>query len=417
MASAPTNPAEPYAHLVDPDYYEAHGYPHDSWRELRAERPIHYVERELGDSFWAITKHADITAIGRQPEVFSSDAPVVRDQEMLERPTDMPKVLIQLDPPIHAKYRNLIGRRMTPRKVAKLHDQIEAIAVGILNDLETHEAEGCDFVEMVAAPLPIAVIAHLLGVPAEDWKLLFNWTNESAGASDPEYRREGESVAETMQRANVELFTYFAGLREERLKHPQDDLITLLANATVDDEPLPLIDILAFYQILVAAGNETTRNATSGGLLALIEHPAEMAKVQADLSLMNATVEEILRWTSPIIHFGRTATRDTELGGHAIREGEVVGMFYPSANRDESIWQDPYSFRVDRTRNPHIAFGVGEHYCVGAHIARLELNVIFRHLLPRLEEAEVAGPISRLRSNLIGGVKRLPIRYKLKPAA
>ena len=171
MASAPTNPAEPYAHLVDPDYYEAYGYPHDSWRELRAERPIHYVERELGDSFWAITKHADITAIGRQPEVFSSDAPVVRDQEMLERPTDMPKVLIQLDPPIHAKYRNLIGRRMTPRKVAKLHDQIEAIAVGILNDLETHEAEGCDFVEMVAAPLPIAVIAHLLGVPAEDWKV------------------------------------------------------------------------------------------------------------------------------------------------------------------------------------------------------------------------------------------------------
>ena len=219
-----------------------------------------------------------------------------------------------------------------------------------------------------------------------------------------------------MERANVELFTYFAGLREKRIADPQDDLITLLANAEVDGEPLPLIDILAFYQILVAAGNETTRNATSGGLLAFIENPDEMRKVQADPSLVKPAVEEILRWTSPVIHFSRTATVDTEVAGQKIAKGEVVGMFYPSANRDDAIFDDPRSFRVDRKRNPHIAFGVGEHYCVGAHVARLELQVIFRHLLPRLEEAVVAGPIDRLRSNLIGGVKRLPIEYKLRPA-
>ena len=219
-----------------------------------------------------------------------------------------------------------------------------------------------------------------------------------------------------MERANVELFTYFAGLREKRIADPQDDLITLLANAEVDGEPLPLIDILAFYQILVAAGNETTRNATSGGLLAFIENPDEMRKVQADLSLVKPAVEEILRWTSPVIHFSRTATVDTEVAGQKISKGEVVGMFYPSANRDDAIFDDPQSFRVDRKCNPHIAFGVGEHYCVGAHVARLELQVIFRHLLPRLEEAVVAGPIDRLRSNLIGGVKRLPIEYKLRPA-
>ncbi|MFP8876915.1 MAG: cytochrome P450, partial [Myxococcota bacterium] len=217
-------------------------------------------------------------------------------------------------------------------------------------------------------------------------------------------------------RATIELFQYFAELREERLRNPKEDLITLLANARVDGEPLPVVDVLSFYQILVAAGNETTRNATSGGLLALIEHPGEMAKVQAEPVLLKPMVEEILRWTSPIIHFGRIATRDTELRGHRVREGEVVGMFYPSANRDEDVWEDPYTFRVDRARNPHIAFGVGEHYCLGAHVARLELNVIFRHLLPRLDAVEVAGPVSRLRSNLIGGVKRLPIRYKLKPA-
>jgi cytochrome P450 len=414
MATPGPNPTSPYAHIVDADYYEAHGYPYDTWQELRADRPVHYVERMEGDSFWALTRLADITTVGRQPEIFSSQSPVVRDAEQISTPVDLPAVLIQLDPPIHTKYRQLVSKRMTPRKVEKLHHEIEEIALGILRDLEDHEETGCDFVETVAAPLPIAVIAYLLGVPMDDWRQLYTWTNESAGASDPEFRREGETASETMQRANVELFTYFAGLREERLKKPEDDLITLLSNATVDGEPLPLLDILAFYQILVAAGNETTRNATSGGLLALIEHPEEMAKIQADPSLIKPAVEEILRWTSPIIHFGRTATRDTEIAGHRIRAGEVVGMFYPSANRDESIWEDPNRFRVDRKHNPHIAFGVGEHYCLGAHVARLELQVIFRHLIPRLGEVEVAGKIDRLRSNLIGGVKRLPIRYTLK---
>ncbi|NQZ95274.1 MAG: cytochrome P450 [Myxococcales bacterium] len=418
MASTQQQPAEPYGHLVDPDYYQRSGYPHESWRELRTERPIHFIEREQGDSYWAITKHADITAIGRQPEIFSSRMPVVRDQELVDAPSiDLPQAIITLDPPIHAKYRELVSKRMTPRKVAKLHDDIEKIAIRILKDLEEHEDAGCDFVDTVAAPLPIAVIAYLLGVPADDWRQLYKWTNESAGSSDPENRRDGESSRDTMQRAAHEQFRYFAELREERLANPQDDLVTLLANANVDGEPLPVMDVLAFYQILLAAGNETTRNATSGGLLALIEHPEEMAKVQADPSLLGSTVEEILRWTSPVIHFARTATRDSELGGHEIRKGEVVGMFYPSANRDEDVWEDPERFRVDRKRNPHIAFGVGEHYCLGAHVARLELNVIFRHLLPRLAEVEITGPVDRLRSNLIGGVKRLPIRYRLKPVA
>jgi len=417
VATAEPNPAEPYAHLVDADYYEQVGYPHEDWRRLRAESPIHYVERELGDSFWALTKQRDIATVGRQPELFSSDMPIVRDQDLIDdQPSDLPKQLITLDPPIHAKYRALVAKRMTPRKVAKLHDDIEDIAVGILKDLEEHEGTGCDFVDVVAAPLPIAVIAYLLGVPMDDWRQLYKWTNESAGAFDPENRQEGETPQETMRRAMTEQFAYFAELREERLKNPQDDLVTLLAQATVDGEPLPLMDVLSFYQILIAAGNETTRNATSGGLHALIEHPAELDRVQKDPSLLKSTVEEVLRWTSPIIHFARTATADAEVGGHRIRKGEVLSMFYPSANRDEEVWDDPYTFRVDRTRNPHIAFGVGEHYCLGAHVARLELEVIYRHLLPRLAEVEIAGPVDRLRSHLIGGIKRLPIRYKLQSA-
>lgn len=417
MATAPSASRDPYAHIVDPDYYANHGYPHDTWRELREKRPVHYVERESGDSFWAVSRHEDITTVGRQPEVFSSKSISVRERESLEGGgVDLPPVLLQLDPPIHTKYRHLVSKRMTPKKIAKLHDDIERIAVEILNDLEAHEAQGCDFVDVVAAPLPIAVIAHLLGVPMEDWRQLYQWTNESAGASDPENRREGETLRDTVQRATMEQFHYFAELRDERLKNPQDDLITLLANATVDGEPLPVVDVLAFYQLLVTAGNETTRNATSGGLLAFIEHPGEMARVQADASFLKPAVEEILRWTSPIIHFARGATRSAELDGQKISKGEIVAMFYPSANRDEAIFEDPYTFRVDRKRNPHIAFGVGEHYCLGAHVARLELQVIFRHLLPRLVGAELTGPVDLLRSNLIGGVKRLPIRYELQPA-
>lgn len=417
MASTISDPVEPFAHLVDPDYFATHGYPHDGWRELRAERPVHYVERARGDSFWAVTRHEDITTVGRQPELFSSKQIIVREPRMLEeRAPEVPETLLQLDPPIHAKYRRLISKRMTPRRIAKLGADIERIAVDILKDLEEHEAAGCDFVDKVAAPLPIAVIAYLLGVPMHDWRQLYRWTNETAGASDPENRREGETAGDTIKRSYEELFEYFARLREKRLADPQDDLVTLLANATVDGEPIPIIDLLSFYHLLVSAGNETTRNATAGGLLALIEYPDEMAKLQADPSLVKSGVEEILRWTSPIIHFGRNATRDTELAGQTIRRGEVLALFYPSANRDESVFEEPYRFRVDRKPNRHLAFGVGEHYCLGAHVARLELQVIFRHLFPRLAEVELAGPVARLRSHLVGGVKRLPIRYKLKRA-
>ncbi len=214
------------------------------------------------------------------------------------------------------------------------------------------------------------------------------------------------------------MFTYFAGLVEERKKDPKDDLISLFCNAEVGGKPLEMIQILAWCQIIMIAGNETTRNGTSGGLIALIEHPDQLRLFQSDPeNLMRPMLEEILRWTSPIIHFARTAACDTELHGKKIRKGEHIAIFFPSANRQEDIFTDPYSFRIDRYPNNHLAFGVGEHFCAGAHIARLELEMIFKHLLPRIEEIELAAPPSRLHSNLVGGIKRLPIRYKLRSAA
>jgi len=213
----------------------------------------------------------------------------------------------------------------------------------------------------------------------------------------------------------TELFTYFSQMVEEKKKKPEDDLVTLFTEVEVDGKKLEMMDVLAWCMIIVIAGNETTRNGTSGGMLAFIEHQDQLRKLQGEPDLLPAAVEEVVRWTSPIIHFARTATADTEIRGHAIREGDILGLFYASANRDEEVFDDPFSFQIDRIPNRHLGFGVGEHFCLGAHLARLEMCVAYKYLLPRIEEIELTGPVERLHSALVGGVKKLPIRYKLRP--
>jgi cytochrome P450 len=201
---------------------------------------------------------------------------------------------------------------------------------------------------------------------------------------------------------------------EEKKKNPKDDLVTLFTQLEYEGKPLEFMDVLAWCLIIVVAGNETTRNGTSGGMLAFIEHQSEMRRVQQEPDLLRDAIEECVRWSTPIIHFARTATQDYEIGGKTILEGQSVALFYPSANRDEEVFKDPFSFRVDRHPNHHLGFGIGEHFCAGSHLARLEMDVAYRHLLPRIEEIELAGPVERLRSTLVGGVKHLPIRYKFK---
>ena len=403
--------------IVDPTDYAAYGYPHDIWTRLRAEDPVFWWQQKTGVPFWAITKHADIVSIGKQPETFLNGPRLVVTPNEDDMTDVFPPTLIQLDPPKHGIYRQLVSKRFTPRYLKRMTDDIEKIGKDIVDALVAESDEGeCDFVERVSAPLPIAVIAWMLGVPREDWKLLFDWTNRTIGAGDPEYQTEGVTRQETAQQAMVELYSYFTKLVEEKKKNPADDLVTIFANAQVDGEPLPFMDVLAWCFIIVIAGNETTRNGTSGGLLAFIEHQSELRRLQANPSLLVPAVEEVVRWTSPIIHFGRTATRDVELRGKQIREGDVLALFYPSANRDEDVFEDPFRFRIDRHPNPHLGFGVGEHFCLGSHVARLEMQVAYKYLLPRIDEIELAGPVSRLHSGLVGGVKHLPIRYKLKRA-
>jgi cytochrome P450 len=415
--AAEARPIERF-NLVHPADYAAHGYPHDIWTRLRQKDAVARIEQD-GDGipYWAVTKHADITTVGKRPELFLNGPRLVLSHQA-ERPQgEFPATLIQMDNPKHSLYRNLIGHRFRPAALRRMHDDIEQIGKEIVDALveETDSGE-CDFVQRVSAPLPIAVIAWMLGVPKSDWNLLFDWTNRTIGAGDPEYQEEGKTPDETARTAMIELFTYFTKLVEEKKKNPEDDLITVFTQARVDGEPLPFMDVLALCLIIVVAGNETTRNATSGGMLAFIQHQDELRRLQRDPSLLPKAVEEVVRWTSPIIHFARTAADDFELRGRRIRKGDALALFYPSANRDEEIFKDPFSFRIERHPNRHLGFGVGEHFCLGAHVARLELQVAYKHLLPRIEEIELAGPVERLHSSLVGGVKHLPIRYKLRRA-
>ncbi len=402
--------------LLSPAAYARGGYPWARWDRLRREAPISQLHL-AGQPYWAITRHADITAIGRQPELFLNGPKLVLREESGDDFGPRPKSLIEMDNPLHRLHRRLISNRFTPRALKAIHHDIDRIAREIVEKLLARGDESVvEFVEHVSAPLPIAVIAWLLGVPESDWNLIFDWTNRIIGGDDPEYQPVGTTRQADGMSAMTELFTYFAKLVEERRRNPREDLISLFTQAEVDGKPLEMMEILAWCQIITVAGNETTRNATSGGLLAFIEHPEQLRKLQADPSLIRPAIEEVVRWTSPIIHFGRTAAQDTVVSGVEIKAGDELALFYPSGNRDEAVFADPYSFRIDRNPNPHVGFGVGEHFCAGAHLARLELEMAFKYLLPRIEEIELAGPVDRLHSNLVGGIKRLPIRYKLKAA-
>lgn len=402
--------------IIHPDQYATLGYPHDTWTEMRRTAPVFHWTRTEGVDFWAITRHADIVVISKDPGGWASAPRLTIPHEPELRRDEFPPTLIQMDPPKHGAFRQSVSKLFTPRALRKIHRDIEQIGKEIVDALVQKDAGECDFVSEVSKPLPIAVIAWLLGVPRDMWEQLFDWTNRTIGAADPEYQKEGQTAQETGHEAMVELFSYFTKLVEEKKRKPADDLITHFTKIEIDGKPLELMDVLSWCLIIMIAGNETTRNGTTGGMLAFIENQDQLRKLQANMDLLDSAVEEVVRWSSPIIHFGRTATRDQIVRGQLIREGESVALFYPSANRDEEVFEDPFEFRIDRNPNRHLGFGIGEHFCLGAHLARMEMKVAYRHLLPRIEEIELAGPIERLRSTLVGGVKHLPIRYKLKPA-
>jgi cholest-4-en-3-one 26-monooxygenase len=289
--------------------------------------------------------------------------------------------------------------------VALLEPHVRDICARIVDGVAT--AGRCDFVTEVAAVLPLQVIAEMMGVPAEDRQKVFDWSNRLIGFDDPEY----QTSLEDGKIAAAEMWAYANRLARERRAHPRDDLVSALIRAEVDGEALSEMDFDSFFLLLAVAGNETTRNLISGGMLALIEHPEERARLCADPTLLPTAVEEMLRWVTPVIHFRRTATSDAEIAGQAIRADDKVVLFYASANRDEAVFPDAHRFDVGRTPNEHLAFGFGEHFCIGTTLARLEIRVMFEEILRRLPDLELAGPVRRLRSNFINGIKHMPVRF------
>lgn len=389
--------------LVDPDRFVS-GVPHEMYEVLRKEAPVYWHPRAEGPGFWALTKHDDVVAVSRNSESFSSE----RGTTLIEIPGGVATgILTSMDPPRHTGYRLLINKGFTPRMIGRLEAHIRNVADRILDQVA--EVGECDFVTAISAELSLQVIAELIGIPLEDRQKIFHWSNAigAMGVEDPEYAPSPEES----QRAAAELYTYAGELAAERRRNPRDDIVTTLLNAEVGGEKLTETQFNQFFLLLAVAGNETTRNALSHGMLALSENPAEKAKLVANPALMPGAVEEILRWAPPVMWFRRTATRDTMVRGQAIRRGDWVMLFYVSANRDEEVFAEPHRFHVERDPNPHVTFGGGPHFCLGAELARLEIRVMFEELLRRLPDIDVAGPAVRLRSSFFNGIKHLPVAF------
>jgi len=411
--------------LLDLDVFE-NGEVHEVLKVLRHEAPVYWNE---GDDelkgFWNLTRYEDVRYVSSHPELFSSargiSGPGLRDPEHNPNAVSQPGgiSIITMDPPRHVKMRRLVNRGFTPRAVNAMEPRIREIAASILDRLG--ERTECDFVLDVASQLPLAVICGLMGIPEEHWPLMFQLTNQTLGAADPEYQAEvmpegqrGTITAQTRTALDgrLKMMDFFRSLLEERRKTPGDDLVSVLLESEVDGERLDEVDILAFCFLLVLAGNETTRNAISGGLWVLCDNPDERARLQADMSLLDGAIDEILRWTSPVHHMARRSVTEIQIRDQTLRPGESVLMWYPSANRDEDVFVDPYRFDITRSPNDHLAFGHHEHFCLGAGFAKKEMRVMFEELFARYPKIELNGKPERLRSNFINGIKRMPVTLR-----
>ncbi|HXB50373.1 MAG TPA: cytochrome P450 [Streptosporangiaceae bacterium] len=395
--------------LTDPDLY-ANRVPHEEFAALRRAAPVRWNPQpsDMGfndEGFWAVTRHKDIVAISRDSDTFSSyeNGAIIRfpsgntrDQVELQR-----VIMLNTDPPHHTKIRGIVSRGFTPRAINDLRDVLTQRAAKIV---ATALEQGTgDFVTDVACELPLQAIAELIGVPQEDRHKLFTWSNDMVGYDDPDYQGDGETAA-------AEVLGYSMLMAEDRRACPRDDIVTKLVNAQVDGEELTSDEFGFFVILLAVAGNETTRNAISHGMLAFLDNPAQWELFKAERP--RTAVDEIVRWATPVTVFQRTATRDVELGGQQIKAGQRVGMFYRSANFDDEAFDHPEQLDILRDPNPHVGFGgTGAHYCLGANLARLEIDLMFNAIADAMPDISKAGDPQRLRSGWLNGVKRLPVTY------
>jgi cholest-4-en-3-one 26-monooxygenase len=396
--------------IYDPDVYVP-GIPHDRFAILRAQAPVyHHPDPQKPEGFWAVTRYEDVVTISRNPEIYSSQAETCLIFEMPEEEKAQQRLMmLNMDPPEHTRQRSLVNRGFTPRTIGKLEERIRKVCEEIV-DKAVATGSG-DFVTMVAAELPLVVIAEMIGVPYADRHKLFEWSNRMLSGDDPEVASPEDNAS-----AAMEVYAYANELAAEKRKCPGDDIITKLISPDEHGNVLSEFEFDLFFVLLMVAGNETTRNAMSGGMLAFIDNPEQWERLKADPAKLKGTAaEEIVRWVSPVIDFRRTVIQDTTLSGVDLKAGDKVIMYYPSANRDEAVFDDPYTFDIGRDPNPHLGFGGGgPHFCLGRHLAKLELELMLETLATKIDKIELTGPVSRLRSNFINGVKSMPV--KITPA-
>ena len=399
--------------LGNPDLYVS-GVPHEVFTWLRREDPVHWNPVTNGRGFWSITKYDDIVAISKNPEVFSSarehgghriyDENIVGTAGMGAEKTDAP--FISMDPLEHNRYRRMISPGFGPSRLKALEGQIHDRVCNILDRLGARKE--CEFVTEVAAELPIQVLAELLGIPQADRLKLFDWSNSMIAEDDPELRKGPEETAADV-RAMIE---YSGRLWEERVANPGPDLISMLIHPDADGEVMSKERYLGTFILLVAAGNETTRNSISGGLITLARFPEQRQRLADNPALYGTAAAEIIRYVSPIMHMRRTAIADSVVRGKTIRRGDKVIMWYVSANRDEQIFTSPFGFDLTRAEATQLGFGVGQHFCLGARLAELQLRIFFTEFLRRYPNSEPSGPIRRMRSNFVAGIKEMPVRLR-----
>ena len=418
--------------LVNPAAYADESI-HAAYGTLRREDPVHWTEPKGFRPFWSITRHADIVAISKANDRFINRertyiSPIEAEEWVKATTGDshLFRTLVDLDDPLHMKLRRITHTWFLPQNLKKLEPQIAAIARTHVDRMAALGGQ-CDFVNEVALWYPLRVIMMILGLPDSDENRMLQMTQEIFGPQDPDVvarsriLTQGSGGPQATGNPQVDLFAlvqqffaYFGEVMQDRRANPRDDLATVIAQGTVDGEPIGMLEAISYYAITVTAGHDTTSSSASGGLLELIRNPGEMAKLKADPGLIPNAVEEMIRWVTPVKHFMRTCTQDTVVGGKTIRAGDAAALFYWSGNRDESVWDDPFAFRVDRAVNPQTAFGNGVHQCLGLHLARMEIRALFAELLPRLDEIALAGEPRLSVANFVSGLKTLPIRYSMR---
>ncbi|MEH2671441.1 cytochrome P450 [Bradyrhizobium elkanii] len=418
------HPADIAATLVDPVAY-ADDRIHDSYRWLRANNPLGIARPEKFDPFWVVTKHAHIQAISRQNELFhNADRPTTLTTQALEERVrkitggpNLVRSLVQMDAPDHPKYRALTQGWFMPTNLGKFEARVREIARATVQRMLARGG-ACDFVEDVALGYPLHVIMEILGVPEADEPRMLKLTQELFGPQDPDTARvrdalSAEQVSAMLQAIIADFSAYFRKITEDRRQNPRDDLATVIANAKIGGDYMPEHDQTSYYMIVATAGHDTTSSSTAGAIWALARDPAEFAKLKANPDLIPGLVDESIRWMTPVKHFMRSATADTELGGRKIAKGDWLMLCYASGNRDEEVFEDPDRFRSDRKPNRHVAFGYGAHLCLGQYLAKLEMRILFEELLPHLKSLTLDGEVKMTQAYFVNGPKKLPIRFEV----